>query len=260
MCDLLKAQQRKVNYRESDHFGFMSLFFLSKQLTHAISLLRLGECRDVVLIARTMFEGYFYHRWVQRDPATRALQWRAFVLVHDWRKLRGMTPDHLDQGEYDRRWKETVERLAEPENRDVLLTPQARKCLANGQPLPDDPYIKKWPDIQMREILEEAEAIAGVGQIYTDLYKALSGYHHWESPSMTRSLRREESGVRYSGTNPEEEAIAYVCAIASLGETAVTANNQYGMLPQDELEKIQAEARSFSNRNRPGKASDRDRP
>lgn len=243
MVDLLGGEPR-VEYKESDHAGVMKLFFLSKQLTHAKSVLRLEGSRDSTLIARSMFEGHFLLRWALREPEPRALQWRAFTLVHDWRHLRRMPPQRLALPENQEKLAETEERLRE--HGHLLLTPKARKARSRGDAPLEDPYVRFWPVTKFTEILRLEDRQDG---LYEYLYNALSAYHHWESPSMAKSVRRDESSVRYSSSNAEEESLAHVCALEALGETVRIVNDQYKNLPAEEVEKVRTEAGAFSERN-----------
>jgi hypothetical protein len=225
---------RTVKYQEDDHFGFMVLFFLSKQRTHARSILALQGSRDVLLIARSMIKGLFLLLWTGRSPLERALQWRALSLVHDWRLLRAARK--AGRSFNPAMWVETEERLHEHEG--LLLTSKAKAAHARGAPLPDDPYHRRWPPIPFKEVVKEI----GTPDLYEGLYGDLAPYHHWEIAGLTRSLRRGENTVHYSGSHPADETTGLICAISCLAQTAQLANDHHGIAPKDELEALRAEA------------------
>ena len=74
-----------ARYDQTDDLQVMSLVFLTKQSDHIGSMIRLGEHLDVALVARSMIEGLVQLKWAAQKPQERALRWRAFAFVHDWR-------------------------------------------------------------------------------------------------------------------------------------------------------------------------------
>lgn len=223
-----------VKYQETDHLGFMVLFFLSKQQTHARSILTLEGSRDALLIARSMIEGLFLLLWAERSPADRALQWRGMSLVHDWRQLRAAR--EAGRSFDAAKWSETVERLQEHES--LLLTSKAMAARARGEPLPADPYHRRWPPLPFKEVAKEVGSLV----LYDGLYGHLAAYHHWEVAGLTGSLKRGENTVQYSGANPVDETTSLICAISCLSQTAQIANDHHGIVLKGELEAFRAEA------------------
>src|SRR5688572_22968758 len=66
VLDYLRTHyDRRLEYREENNFAFMALTFLSKQRTHAQTILTLQDSRDSLLIARSMLEGLMLLLWTE---------------------------------------------------------------------------------------------------------------------------------------------------------------------------------------------------
>ena len=96
--ELLALLQPMIHDRAlltEDHYGLMCLFFLTRQVEHGESLLKIRPSFDCELIARSMLEGYCQHAWAAGDPENRGTRWRGYAYVHDWVLLH----DKKEQGE-----------------------------------------------------------------------------------------------------------------------------------------------------------------
>ncbi len=100
---LVQICQGKEHYNldDSDHLGFMTLCFLSKQIDHMVAVLKLFPHPDMQLIARTMIEGLSQLLWCFKEPE-QAFLWRGYAWISDWRLSREMIakgqevpPEHL---------------------------------------------------------------------------------------------------------------------------------------------------------------------
>src|SRR3989304_3640237 len=79
---------RRFEYPVEDHFAFMLLCFLSKQKEHLESVITLVNAQlysDAMIIARNMIEGLGNIYWVSMDMNKRALRWRKYCVVTDYR-------------------------------------------------------------------------------------------------------------------------------------------------------------------------------
>ena len=198
-------------YSEHDHFGFMALCFLSKQVGHTRSILSLGEARDVELLARSMLEGLCQLLWAANDPHTRALRWRAFAWIHDWRTMQaqsaaGEPVDEARRGAI----KEAVRQYG-----DQFLTRKARAARQRGDPEPDDPYCSNWTGHTVRQIFEWVRGEV----LYLRLYRPFSGWHHWSPGGLGTAMVQEQDGVAYSSMSVVDAATALATAFQCLIRT-----------------------------------------
>jgi len=212
---------RRVPYSEEDHFGFMALCFIGKQVDHTKSILMLDESPDVALIARSMIEGLCQLLWTARDPCARGLQWRAYSYIQDWRVMR----EKIVAGEQVD--KETHARI-EKEVRlygDQFLRSEARKKRAKGEPLPKDPYRKGWTGHQVRQICEEVKGEL----LYLHLYRPFSDYHHWSPSGLGITIERRQNKVVYSSRLPQCTAAALTTAFHCLLQTVEVVDRHLGL-------------------------------
>jgi hypothetical protein len=231
ILDYLNAHfDRRIEYSEDDPFAFMTLAFLSKQRTHAQTILSLGNSRDSLLVARSMLEGLMLLLWTERKVEERAPQWRAFALVHDWRLFQRLKSqgDPFDQAKLD----ETELRLRG--YRSLVFRKGALKDLSAGKPLPADPYRNHWPSVTLEDIFNEL----GQPLLYGGLYSYFCAYHHWAITGFIGSLRRSQSSVGYTALNQDDGVMALVIAISCLTQTAQITNTVVPFCPEEELQQL----------------------
>lgn len=94
----------------------------------------------------------------------------------------------------------------------TLLSNKARKAEEQGQNLPSDPYVKHWPGIPNEQMFDEVQGT----QAYQHIYRNLSGLTHWDVASFAGLIRRDSTGVRYSGSSPDSSAVALAVGFQSL--------------------------------------------
>lgn len=212
---LLKIADEIINdvqYSEDDHLGFMALCFLSKQIDHSRSILRLIPSRDAVLVARSMIEGLCQLLWAAKDPKVLPLRWRAFAWVHDWRVLRAQISAGVPID--STRCLAIDDALLQHGNQ--FLKPKARKALDRGSPLPDDPYYESWRTVHsIRQICESV----GGEDLYLKLYKPFSDWHHWGAGGLGDALVRQQNRVVYSSLSETDSASALATGFQCLLQT-----------------------------------------
>jgi len=202
---------QRVPYSEDDHFGFMALYFISKQVDHMKSILMLDESPDVVLIARSMIEGLCQLLWAAKDPGTRGLQWDAYTYIHYWRVMQ----EKIEAGEpVDKESRARIEKGIRLYG-DQFLKSDARKKRTRGEPLPKDPYRKSWTGHQVRQICEEVKGEL----LYLHLYRPFSEYHHWSPSGLCIAVKHQQNGVVYSSRLPQRTAAALTTAFHCLLQT-----------------------------------------
>ena len=223
---LSKKLLKNVQYSEEDHFAFMVLCFLSKQIDHMESILILRERRDVELIARSMLEGMCQLLWAARAPNSCAKQWRSFALVHDWRVLQA----RITAGESVEATKraDIEQRIHQYEG--LFLTHKARLARDRGGKLPDDPYYINWTGHDAKYIFDSV----GEEISYQNLYRYFSEWIHWSPAGFGRVITRQQSHVGYSSGSPAASAAALATGFKCLWQTAKSFDEhlKLGMTPK----------------------------
>lgn len=219
-----RSMTHEVEIKTDDDFALMELCFLSKQIDHAHSVIRLGDSPDTVLIVRTMLEGLFQLKWAAQDAAARAKQWRDFAWVHDWRALRA----HIAQGEQIdasvvARIERSVADLGSTFLKGTRTTPPVRD-LDRG-----DPFYPNWTCTGVDRI----SAAVGGETLYA-VYKSFSDWQHWSMGGIGRSLQQSADGVNYVAHEPDWNLAAAVLAFECLWQTlqVVTQHLQLGLAEQ----------------------------
>lgn len=213
-----------------DHFGFVAVQFHAKQLDHAQAMLLLAGHPDAQLVARTMLEGLALLKWCHHDPQIRALRWRMFPLVIEWRHSRASnSPENALQ----------AAALADLESRisahgDLLLSKRALKARRSGRPKPTDPYIRDWYDAQLKDVFDAVK-----GQfLYSGAYNFASEWIHWSPGGMVTSIAITDDSMRYSSSSPVIRTSALGEAFRSLAETTILVAQHFGLPQTGELELI----------------------
>lgn len=215
-------QKRRFSLDESDHFGFMSLIFLSKQNDHMSAILRLYPHPDIQLISRSMIEGLSQLLWCFKDPQ-RASQWRHFVWINDWRTLRKMTSEGREV---------PSDKISAIENAIQEHGEIFKKDKFRNKPLPDgkDPFHDNWRrGMSLKNITKEVEG----DRLYDTVYSSQSDWHHWGVAALGQRIERVPGGVTYGKfENPHELysslAVAWQCLYQ-----VMELNNSYHKLGMD---------------------------
>lgn len=217
-------------YPHSDHFAFMLLTFLCKQANHMHSILRLGTGYDSSLVARSMLEGMAQLLWTAKEPQTRAERWRAYSVVHDWRKLQYLAENNqpVDSGERAAIGKVLCE------VGEWFLTPAAKKRRAKGKKLPKDPYVKHWTGLSMWEVFKEADK----ADVYLTAYAQFCDWHHWSSGGLGRALVLEDDRISYQPASSFAEAGALSNGFLSLYSTLDVAEQHLDLMFRERIDSV----------------------
>jgi len=234
-------------YNEGDHFAFMALCFLVKQIEHANSILVLvkaGLCRDALLITRSMVEGLAQLLYAARDPSNRALRWRAFVVVGDWRTMK--TKVALGEA-VDPKKRASVEEGVKKFGQ-MFLTKKARRRVGSQQHS-GDPYSKSWSGRSYSEMIEEI----GRGDIRMRklLYEPLSAWHHWSPEGVGQAIRRDGDMVEFAAPTPEDAWTALATGFQCLFQTAAVLDSHLQLGLQSRLSDLRARYLEFAQRGTP---------
>ena len=226
---------RSHDIYEEDHFAFISLGFLHKQMAHARSISLLftsGFLSDSTIIARVMLEGFIYLAWMNIDPEKRATKYRSHALIADFRRIldrdkRGITvpPDKR---------KAVMDRLAElgPE----YLNKRAKALVV---PPDSDPYQKSWNYDESGERIEIKRMAEEVGDVgLKELYDDLSQWSHWTIDGIGHNLVRTPNSVKISKGGSHDAVLACYVVISALSGTGIIVSSHLKLGHEEALEAL----------------------
>jgi len=222
-----------THLREDDHFGFMALCFAYKQLTHAHSalmLLKQQQALDATVIARVMLEGTILLGWCALDPSSRALRWRAYSLVSDYRLLRRSDQESAEQS--SAKLAELTERLKEHKE---LHTHAGRHATASDA---RDPYQRAWhveddgSRVELRRMAEELQDPA-MKTVYDDLSQVV----HWTPAGVAFDIKRSGEDASIGFNSDAMCARGYAVLFQALSQTHLMHRRHRS---QDDAQKMQS--------------------
>jgi hypothetical protein len=210
------VQQRQLEFRDDDYFGWMLFVFFAKQAEHARGILALTEkglYRDAGLIARSMVEGFVQLLWACQEPQVRARAWKEFVYVSSWRK---MLKDEQAGRPVASDGRAQIEELRCSHGQQ-FLTKEGLQRLQNGEPLRSKDYFENWTGRPYAQVFEEVKAKL----LRLSVYSQLSDWHHWSPEIMGEAVDiDDESGrITYLEPSPRNGALALANAFQALFQT-----------------------------------------
>ncbi|MCJ7651501.1 MAG: DUF5677 domain-containing protein [Candidatus Lokiarchaeota archaeon] len=224
-------------YKEDDHFAFMILCFLTKQIEHFHSLMVLIDARqysDSTVLARVMIEGMATISWVSIAPTERAFKWRNFCVVTDYRTLL----EKKKKGEkYTKEERSVLERI---KNEGDTYLKNKHKNYSDFKKLPEDPYKYRWQlDENDEDIVMAALFKASQGEKMYSLYRSISDWIHWNVPKIGLMIKRKNGRIQIAANPIVEATTAMAAGIASLHYLLYVANEYLKMNSQNELKSIE---------------------
>lgn len=204
--------EKRFEFPKDDHFSFMLLCFLSKQFEHLESVLNLVNSElysDAMIISRNMIEGFEIINWVSKDKNKRALRWRKYSVVTDYRIALKKT-----EGDKNKIDKDIIDRL-EKEGEEYLCE-RLRKPKVQKNNLSADPYKQYWrfdddgEEVKIYSLFDEGDK-----QLY-EIYSDMSDWVHWNVNRIGRRLTRDKSEVGYFKNPTQDGCLALSSAFLSL--------------------------------------------
>lgn len=217
------------------HWAFMALSYAYKQNEHARAVLALRESVDAKLIVRSMLEGLAQLVWTANAPEERALLWRVYAWVHDWRLMKAAE----ERGEAVASDVTAAIVDGMREHGEKFMTAKAKEKLAKNKEIPD-PYRHDWSGKSARWLFEQA----GGAWYHESMYRPFSDWHHWNTPGLMDRLGTTDEGYTFTTRLSDREmaeclAAAFACLTqatkitdraARLGRADVLAELRAGYL------------------------------
>lgn len=231
LLDLADEILEDAKYLDDDHLGFMALCFLGKQINHIQSIVTLVPNRDAILIARSMIEGLCQLLWAAQEPTERPLKWRAFGYIYDWR----LQQVKIDRGESIDSSQQKSNELGIQKYGKLFYTKEARSAISQNQPLPPDPYHKKWTcGIQVKQICDCVDA----GNLYKEVYSFFSDWHHWGTAGIGETLSWNEEKVTFYSSSSSSSAMALATGFQCLLQTIDLTNEHLSLAKELQIASI----------------------
>ncbi len=152
--------------------NYMCKVFLERQLSQMASLIKLENYDDLILIARSMFEGGLYLVYSKKYPEM-CHKWRMYGYVIDIKRIEKIGDTSTDIPEEVR--KNIEDNIDEIDN-------LFKK--SNGK------YHHSWHAPKtIRMIAKELDSEHNVLTLYDKYYSPMSEYHHWGLASLVRRYK-----------------------------------------------------------------------
>lgn len=191
---------------KSDSMAFMALCFTSSQHDRLKTVKLLVDAKlqmDAGQIARSMLEGMAYLLWANEKPSERAILWREYAYVQDFKTMQKR---EKWKEVYDPDMKKNIEDKVKLTG-DTYYSSYTRKDLREGKPLPPDPYGNAWYVSEINNI-GDVFNIIGARQMYDIAYAETSEWLHWNITALEHALHYEGDTINYSSADPHMACIA----------------------------------------------------
>ncbi|TVL10542.1 hypothetical protein AYI82_05845 [Shewanella algae] len=183
----------------SDDLQYMCKSFSKRQLAQLRSLVLLEGNDDVILIARSMFEGSLYLSYSFKNKEM-CRRWRLFCCVVDIQRIESsdeVVPEGVKKQLES--LKPDIDRLFKKENGEYHRNWYGNKSIKKIAFLVDDQYLR----------------------LYETYYSPMSEYHHWATAAFGKRYRLEGSEIVETNTEEVklERANAMCMALSSIFST-----------------------------------------
>lgn len=170
---ITSATPYQVDPMDDEGFRVVAGVFLATAAEYfraAQTLLKAQHCLAAVVTGRTMFEGMTQLLWMNQDRESRAMKWRAWAHVVDWRTLQMRDREGLPVTSQERERVEGNIRVS-------------GRLFRKSKPKGSDPYVINWTP----PIWRMAKDI-GLYDLYDSVYQEDSQLVHWATGGLARSL------------------------------------------------------------------------
>ncbi len=193
---------------------YMCKIFLKRQLSQLRSVILLQDNDDVILIARSMFEGALYLSYSIKN-IDMSRRWRLFGLLIDKQRIANgeEAPDELIK--FLKKHMPEVDSLFKKENGS---------------------YEKYWyGNKSIKQIANEVDPI--FVELYEKYYSPMSEYHHWGTAAFGKRYILDLNNIVETGTDEvKSERVNSFCMALSAIVSALKVSHK--LLDGNQIEKI----------------------
>lgn len=226
--------EKSIPFETDDHFSFMALAFVNKQLVHMRSLILLAENMhfpDSKLIARSMIEGMAVILWAADRPDERGLRWRAYAIVSDYKliidkKMRGESIELKREKELEEKLREFGMDYLKGKNPSEL-------------DFTNDPFRSDWRfdddgrKIQALTLFQKID-----GESLYSVYQEMSDWIHWNPRGVGIYLNRDADGLQFNWENYDSIALSLACGFQALLQSLDVFNDRLKLGAEKKLKEI----------------------
>ncbi len=226
--------EKRFEYSQDDHFAFMILCFLNKQKEHLNSVLTLVQAEsfsDSMIISRNMIEGVGIILWVCEDLQNRALQWRKFSLVTDYRidlKKANGDKTKVDKGILERSLNEGY----------YFLKESYKKPNVQIKNLPPDPFKNTWLLDETAHEVKIYKFFVNENKVLYEIYSDMSDWVHWNVNRIGTRIHREKSEVGFYSSPIQDGCFALSSAFLSMHYFFEVVNKHLNLMLDEEIKKF----------------------
>lgn len=222
-----------VGHSAKERAGLMTVSYVGKQDEHLRSirvLIHAGQHRDAFLIARTMIEGLAQVLWAHKHQPHGPDEWFWYEAVEDWRQLQINKSDGLI---VDAEIVAIAQQLLDQYGSNYYTSKAVEKVNA-GEPLPADPYRRKWSRMDAASIFYHVQG----EELYRVVYRVASDWVHWSPRSMRLPFANEGSVEKYVIGDASRAAQALAAGGLSLLQTLDIVNTHFQLGAENQLSAI----------------------
>lgn len=201
---------------------YMALRFVATQDEHLTSLrtlVRGGKNRNAFLIARSMIEGMTQLLWAFDNQPHGPDLWFWYVVIEEWRQLEKNKANGVPVDPE----VEAIALLLLGQHGSNYLTPKARKKANAGDPLPADPYRRKWINLDAATVFRETQ----YSNLYETVYRAASDWVHWSPRALQLAASDNRENQQHQIHDPTRAAQALSVGGLSLLQALDLINHHF---------------------------------
>ncbi len=250
-CDNLlelvnKFIEEKMEFNSDDHFAFMGLCFLAKQIEHLRSmriLLNSEQFSDTMIIARIMVEGLAILGFALNNPDEKIpLKWRRFSVILDYRLLL----EKIKNGETIVK-KDIDEIFDDLLNFGNLFFKNKNKVFLESELLSHDPFSKSWSIKNNGNVIMKSDFLKNIGGELLSLYKELSGWVHWDTKEIGQKIELNNNRLKITANDPHDAKLSLGAGFLSLYGVVEMLNRHFNFRFDDKLNEIKSRFESDVN-------------
>ncbi|MGB3477925.1 MAG: DUF5677 domain-containing protein [bacterium] len=242
LCRLVDAFLTKCNtvkIKGQDDFAFMGLCFLNRQIKQSEVILKLidkGYDMDAQLINRSQMEGLVFFLWTANDRSKRALRWRTFGYIEEWRSIQRKIK--IKKQYNKKRLTYLKRKLSEYGNIHLKKKAKSKAGIK-------DPYARYWyGELKIFDIMKDLDG----EQLYDVIYRRYSAWHHWNPLPFEEVLISKDDKIYYSHSSDPTSATILAHGFQCLWRTTQIVNNHLNLNFDKKLNDINSEFISWHKR------------
>lgn len=230
-----KTLSLNLEHKEDDYFAFMAAAFCWRQIKHLESLKALytnGCFQDMLIIARSMLEGFAYLQWGDSEKQKVPLKWLSFCWVTDYRlALKQIKNGILEDA--------TINQIRSGIDKYCNQFYKSNKIMVD---FINDPFHKFWhiddkgQKVSPSNLFESFKA----PELY-EVYKDMSDWIHWNIRGIGIITKRDDAVVSFHYENEQNAAYSFASGLLAFVHCFILLDNYYNLGTKDELNAIKEE-------------------